>query len=285
MKKHLFLSAHLDDAVLSCGGFIYKLTQIGSEVLISTVFSGSVQPESLSPLAKWFHGICDLGDNAMDIRRTEDKNAAQYLGVDLLHIDMLECLYRRDANRFARYIKENEIYQGDLNREIDTLNEVILALLNTIDFEKFSEIYIPLGIGRHIDHLLLRKATELIFCRESNQNFPKLYYYEDIPYVFWDRDPNWRIDLTKDLRPILQFMDRNAWKAKIEAILLYKSLVRMFWENENKMENQLAEYALAVGVVKPGERFWVSKDSSTPHEDSSEEADVTLLNSCLLTIS
>ena len=39
MLKHVYLSPHLDDAVLSCGGAIHRAGAAGEAVLVITVFA------------------------------------------------------------------------------------------------------------------------------------------------------------------------------------------------------------------------------------------------------
>ena len=39
---HLFISPHLDDVVLSCGGYIHRLTTSGEKVVIVTVITADV---------------------------------------------------------------------------------------------------------------------------------------------------------------------------------------------------------------------------------------------------
>jgi len=51
----VFLSPHLDDAVLSCGGFIFELIQKGERVEICTICAGDPPPGELSPLAEMLH--------------------------------------------------------------------------------------------------------------------------------------------------------------------------------------------------------------------------------------
>ena len=45
-KKHIFLSAHLDDAVFSCGGLIAKAVSLGCPVEVVTLYT-----------AKQFHDV------------------------------------------------------------------------------------------------------------------------------------------------------------------------------------------------------------------------------------
>lgn len=58
MTKILIISPHLDDAVLSCGDLINKYVKEGYQVDVLTIFSGSVDENSLSDAAKQFHNNC-----------------------------------------------------------------------------------------------------------------------------------------------------------------------------------------------------------------------------------
>ena len=58
MTKILIISPHLDDAVLSCGDLINKYVKEGHQVDVLTIFSGSVDENSLSDAAKQFHNNC-----------------------------------------------------------------------------------------------------------------------------------------------------------------------------------------------------------------------------------
>src|SRR3954464_7062824 len=45
---HVFVAPHPDDAALSCGGLIASLRELGQNVTILTVFSGSGDPDRLT---------------------------------------------------------------------------------------------------------------------------------------------------------------------------------------------------------------------------------------------
>ena len=71
-NRLLFISPHMDDAVLSCGGYIGKLTAYGYPVMVLTLFCGS--PEGpLSPLAEALHAEWRLPKDAPAVRREEDR--------------------------------------------------------------------------------------------------------------------------------------------------------------------------------------------------------------------
>ena len=65
----IYLSPHLDDAVLSCGGLIWEQVQLGERVEIWTIFAGDPPAEMLTPFAEELHTRWGCGLNAVEIRR------------------------------------------------------------------------------------------------------------------------------------------------------------------------------------------------------------------------
>ena len=55
MLTHVYLSPHLDDAVLSCGGMIHRQAQAGERVVVVTVCAGDPPPGPLSDFARSLH--------------------------------------------------------------------------------------------------------------------------------------------------------------------------------------------------------------------------------------
>ncbi len=51
----LYLSPHLDDVALSCGGSIAKDREAGLRVLVVSVFSGQPDLDELGPVARGLH--------------------------------------------------------------------------------------------------------------------------------------------------------------------------------------------------------------------------------------
>lgn len=260
--EHLIISPHLDDAVQSCGAKVYSLTRVGSSVCVATLFTGAPPPSQLPPAAKWFHSICGLGDDAMQVRRAEDSEAARRLNADTLHLELYESLYRRDASGEARYKQVRDIFSGEVEREADTLDEVRRTLANTFDFEKYSSIYLPLGIGRHIDHLLTRAAVESISAAAESGIAQKLVYYEDLPYACRYRPKDWQAELASGLRPVLHFIDDEAWGAKLSAVFAYQSQLDVLWSDGTEMRQEFEHYASHVGNRRRAERFWTRYDSA-----------------------
>lgn len=252
------MSPHLDDAILSCGTYIYKSIKNKTKVLIATVFSGLLDAQYLSPLAKWFHGLCDLDDFAMKTRCIEDINACSFLKANNIHFDLHECLYRLKVDGSPKYIHEQDIYSADITLEMDTVNEVISTFLKSINLNDYDEIYIPLGIGRHIDHLILRVAVETIVNEYYQSTIVK--YYEDIPYVCSNKDVNWEMELTKSLRPYYYIINKEEFEIYIKTISMYKSQTCMIWKDNREMVQQLKRYFYNYKIGKLAGKIWAKSD-------------------------
>ena len=94
----VFVSPHLDDAALSCGGNIARLARAGTRVTVVTVFTADQSPGSaLSPLAMRTHASWGVGDQPFEARRAEDAAACKAMGADAEHLGLLDAIYRRSA--------------------------------------------------------------------------------------------------------------------------------------------------------------------------------------------
>ncbi len=156
--RAVIISPHLDDAVFSCGGSIASMAKEGP-VLVINIFT-----RYLSDLK--FHGIV-MGDE----RIQEEKDAAKFLGYESRNLDELDAIYRH-----AEYQKISNIFKPPIPKDmvwLQTLREKIFLILNEIEFQ---EIFIPLGVGWHVDHLMAHQVFEPWFSRKN------LLFYEDLPY-------------------------------------------------------------------------------------------------------
>ncbi len=245
--RWIFLSPHLDDAALSCGGLIFELVQSGQAVQVWTVCAGDPPPGRLSPLAQALHARWQTGADAPAVRRSEDITACRLLGALPVHFPIPECIYRRRLDSDQALIKTNEELFQPLPESEKPLATRIAGMVS----EKISEddrLVSPLAIGGHLDHHLVRAAAESLQHR--------LYYYSDYPYLTSSGkdlagliDPGW---LTFN-QPI---SDRavKAWKG---AVAEYRTQISTFWSSVAEMERSLQEYRDQGG----GSQLWLS---STP---------------------
>ncbi|MEZ4517067.1 MAG: PIG-L family deacetylase [Chloroflexota bacterium] len=236
---HLYLSPHLDDAVLSCGGQIYQQTAAGESVLVVTVTAGDPPPTGpLSPIAQELHDRWNAGlahpvarSAIIEQRRDEDSAACSIMGADYLHWPVMDCIYRADPATGAFLYLDTPGLFGDVDPAetplIDTLKAYMSALPSA------GQVYIPLGVGNHVDHQLTRQAAE--------QVFGEALFYEEYPYV---AAPG---ALEKVLPPAV----RDAWEpvvvplsepamvAKIAAIIAYDSQISSFFLDNDDLERRV----------------------------------------------
>ena len=240
--KTIYLSPHLDDAVFSCGGWIWEQTQKGQNVEIWTICSGDPPAGSLSDLARSLHQSWTLTDNAVQIRREEDREACRVIGVFPRHFPYLDCIYRSSSQGEAYYQNEADIFGGLDPREADLVAEISAELKDKLPQE--AELIVPLGIGNHVDHELTRKAASRLG--------RKLSYYADYPYAR-DLEGQEVLKIMEDSREWqggqLQVSERglDQWWLGARA---YKSQITTFWEDEGALRREIKDYSAFLGGMK-----------------------------------
>jgi len=177
--QHIYLSPHFDDVVFSCGATILRQRRASQSVLIITVFGGLPSTASLaSPFALQLHQEMKLSPepiNVVEERRQEDSNVAACLDVDIFWLDFLDAIYR---GKPARYMDSKSLF-GDICVEdihlIGSLNKTLQSVLQQAPQAKY---YLPLGIGRHVDHQICSLAGLQLMQSGANVQF-----YDDLPYA------------------------------------------------------------------------------------------------------
>jgi LmbE family N-acetylglucosaminyl deacetylase len=241
----IYLSPHLDDAVLSAGGQIHQETAAGNRVLVVTVFAGDPPPDApLGPLARDLHRLWRLGDDAVRARRDEDRAALARLGAGCLHWDLPECIYRRDpAGGAPLYPRIQALFRPP--RAEDRVAVEIARRLATLP--PALRLVAPLGVGHHVDHILTRDAA---------LGHPgEVSFYEDFPYVrLWFALGRARRALPAGVRlePEVVPLSEDALRAKCEAIAGYDSQVVLLLGGGSRPERAVRRAARRTG----GERIW-----------------------------
>src|SRR3984885_15905401 len=92
----IFVSPHLDDAVLSCGALLTQLARTNS-VTVLTVFSSARPPAKWAPSARnelRNHGATDAM-SYFEARRAEDMAALQEVGASWIHLGFTHAPFLR----------------------------------------------------------------------------------------------------------------------------------------------------------------------------------------------
>ena len=208
--RWIYLSPHLDDAVLSAGGLIYEQTRAGIPVEIWTFMCGDPQLAEYSDFAKKLHADWGFADAAETVqqRRVEDKNAAAIVGAAVVHFDFLDCIYR--GGRDGRWLySEISIPPFEEDAGIPArIAETVSARLQPDDV-----LVCQLSVGSHVDHVLVRMGAELLG--------RPLVYDIDIPYLFYK--PQELAPKSAGMRENVHSITETGLQAWQDAVLAYTS--------------------------------------------------------------
>ncbi|GAA3071757.1 PIG-L family deacetylase [Pseudonocardia yunnanensis] len=185
----LFLSPHLDDAVLSCGALITEFAP-HRPITVATVFTAAGPPPH-TLAARSFMRQCAAPDAAVlfEDRRAEDRDVVREIGADAVHLDETDALYRRRTvpepvewlggivpelvHRYPTF--RFDIAKGRVSRGDRTLVRQLRARVAELMSRTAAElVFCPVGVGRHVDHLITRAVGDVAGMRTV--------YYSDFPY-------------------------------------------------------------------------------------------------------
>ena len=244
----VYLSPHLDDAVLSCGGQIHDRAAAGQGVLVVTVCAADEPSGEPSRLARSLHRAWRLdrpgpeGEaGVVARRRAEDRAACAALGVDVLHWPVLEAIYRRDEDGEPFYGALAELFGPHPPGDRPTTLEVAARLA---ELPAHRELFAPLAVGGHVDHRIVRAAAEQRFGAS-------LLYYQEYPYG----------RSRKALRRVVRGV---GWKsetvpvspagadAKVRSLRAYRSQVAPLFGGRLRLSWKVRSHLRSAG----GERVW-----------------------------
>lgn len=252
MDLFLFLSPHLDDAALSCGGLIKRLSVAEKRVVVATVFTSDLPP-GVPPswLARRNHSAWDAGPFPFAARRMEDTDAMSVLGAEHAHWGYLDAMYRRDSHGNYFY-RENTagapVVAADETEVVASLRaefEKIQRLYSGFDLRVFS----PLSLGAHVDHVIVRRAAETFW------NPARIVYYEDFPYAGRRGvSADWLAGKDSQWKHISVELTSGEVASRINAVLQYASQLRGLFPSfvERIQEIVRARTGLLSGMHLPG---------------------------------
>lgn len=175
--KHIYLSPHADDALLSCGGTIHRQVKAGDAVFVITLLAGDPPNGDLSPFALEQHGYWGSPPGPMALRRAEDLAATIRVGAEVRHLDLLDAVYRVVPGGRWPYTDVPALF-GSIDPD-DPLTPTGLAeqLSALLAAEGEVTVYAPLAVGHHVDHQIAHRAA-----RDHLAGQYRLAFYEDYPY-------------------------------------------------------------------------------------------------------
>lgn len=235
--RWIYISPHLDDAVLSAGGLIHEQTQAGDAVEIWTFMCGFPKDKELSPFAQRLHEMWGMSsaEEVVRGRRAEDVKAAACVGAKSVHFDYLDCIYRRGKNGEWLY---SDVFIPPHADDADVAAQIAKSISSNLKPD--DKLVCQLAIGSHVDHVLVRQATELVG--------RPLFYDADIPYDF--NFPDELTPKTAGMKKTAHAVSEAGLKAWQNGIASYASQMSMLFETPEVMQEKIRQYRTEGGGVR-----------------------------------
>jgi LmbE family N-acetylglucosaminyl deacetylase len=239
--RWIYISPHLDDAVLSAGGLIREQARAGLDVEIWTTACGFPPDAELSPFAQILHQQWGI-PAAVDVvraRRAEDVHAAKILGAKTAHFDYLDCIYRRGKNGEWLYA---DVFVPPHEDEFDLPSRIAASIAARLRPD--DNLVCQLALGAHVDHVIARRAVELLQ--------RPIFYAADVPYLF--NTPDDLAPAAVGMQETTHSISESALTAWQDAIAQYASQISSLFDSAEDMRAKIAQYAIELNGV----RLWAS---------------------------
>ena len=189
------VSPHLDDSVLSCGALLAYLTP-RCDVTVVTVFTEAAPPPWSLPVRRRLRAVGMDAETLYARRRAEDTAVLTEIGAAAVHLGRRDAPYRRSGEATARPPRRwrmpthptyptvrfdaarGRIAAADAGLPV----EIGARVSEVVQARGARVIFVPLGIGRHVDHLITRRAAQHL----GQDLESRIVYYSDFPYSVTD---------------------------------------------------------------------------------------------------
>jgi LmbE family N-acetylglucosaminyl deacetylase len=181
------LAPHLDDAALSCGSLLIYAAKLTS-VTVVTFFTEAGCPPYTFSARRYLHQLGAQNPQRLyQQRQLEDRAALEPLGISCVHVGLTDALFRRKPYRkpsfastlipeFAHLypVYRKHVISGRIADDDAGTLEDATQILQRMGGFNLGVVLAPLGVGGHVDHVLVRTAAE--------QSGNRVVYYSDFPY-------------------------------------------------------------------------------------------------------
>lgn len=170
--RYIFVSPHLDDAILSCYPMIRSCQDEGFQVEIWTVMAGLPHTESrFSDCAMMISRNDPAG--YVQIRQREDLKAASKLAIPTIHFPFPDAVYRSDQGGRCLYPDLQSLFHNVDLRELCLINQISLAIEQHL--RPGDTLVVPSAVCGHVDHIMTRISCAML---------PhETLYYDEFPYA------------------------------------------------------------------------------------------------------
>lgn len=256
---HLFLSPHLDDVALSCGGRVRQLVEGGEEVCILTIMCGMAPDDNLSPFAREHHARWGRPQDmvaAHRLRLEEDARAMTALGARGEYLDWPDAIYRGEGKRRRTWFYTSN---ATLFAPLHPAEEPLVARLardlhKHLGARRRGVVYAPLAVGNHVDHQLVRRAA----LRLHERGYSVLFY-EELPYA--ETPGSLLMALSEPPGAtwvgVVHRLSEKDLAARVAAVGCYVSQLTGVFGDTTSYPLHIRAYAEQIGAgAGPAERLW-----------------------------
>lgn len=198
-------------------------------------------------------------------RRLEDERYAYFAEASIVFLDLPDAVFRgyeNDEQLLGGPRPDDRAPYELLRREIDRLEP--------------QKIYLPLGVGGHVDHQLCREVGAELLSEGRRWVMPgpeyagTVVFYEDFPYALWsgfrglaDLGPDALAGMPDGVSLFPTYADvTDQVERKITGISIYESQISRLFEDDRAMAGAVRAYGRSLAELGEidgiAERYWVT---------------------------
>jgi LmbE family N-acetylglucosaminyl deacetylase len=219
-----------------------------------TTFASEVLDEMVGEFASWKHARWGVtsADEVLEVRRREDQAAANELGARVRWLGLPDAIYRGE-----RYQQDAELFGELVPDELALAAHLAEELVGLPEWVDGTRVFVPLGVGNHVDHQLVFEAGRALAARGV-----EVYAYEDTPYaIHTPAGVAARLARVGDAvgEPVLVPIGKQL-ERRIAAIARYETQVPVIFRFTADFAGAIRDHARSVGgALGPAERYWPVK--------------------------
>lgn len=256
-KKIMVFEPHSDDAALSVGGTMLKMMNQCEFTIVTLA--------SRSNFTSYYYSNRDYfeTEKITKLRLEESSLFARSVNGRHHNLNLNEAVLRYfDGNWSHEWFKEN---RGSVSAfqshrySAQELEKWINTVYSCLQNGEFDEVWIPAGIGEHVDHALTRDASLQAIARYS-PTIDIVKMYEDVPYA-WRRPEHEQAVLDcmekfdGKLVPSCVSID-EVFERKMRGLSIYASQFKVTAIKQSVTENAKMAAARCGLTGKFAEQFW-----------------------------
>jgi len=249
-RQHIYFSPHLDDAIYSCGGRIFRQRSHGEAVTVLNFLAGHPTEGRLTPFAQQYHNMWGNASDPIALRLGEDSRALGLWEVQAIYWGTSDAIYRK-VNQEAVYPDLSALFGPPHPEDAKALMCFWKNAWHDLGFvPEQVHLYAPLAAGNHVDHVLVRE-----FAKWLKQQGWQVWFYEDFPHAY---------DTTTLQKALTEFGEVQ-WhcftelidvKEKVKAMCMYESQISMMFADREDMEKRVKDFtAERAAAIHWGERL------------------------------